>query len=178
MIIIDLTQADQIVTHIHINYGFYALYLKCNKACNIKYGRKKYDYQEGTIVAFAPGQVGEIQTFGDEVKPQVYGVIFHPDFIKGTSLGQNIKNYGFFSYSVSEALHVSEREQKIVMECFSKIQQELSQNMDKHTRQLIAMNIELLLNYCMRFYERQFITREDENKDILQQFETHLNEYI
>lgn len=175
--VLDLTKATKIVNYIQMDYALYALFLKGGKECDIKYGRRNYDYQEGTIVSFAPGQVIEVSMAKDEVHPKVYGILFHPDLIRGTSLGLNIKNYGFFSYSVSEALHLSERERGVVMDCLAKIESELEHPIDKHSKQLIAMNIELLLNYCLRFYERQFITREIANKDVLQKFESYLNDY-
>lgn len=176
--VIDLTKATKTVNHIQMNYSLYALFLKEGKSCDIKYGRMNYDYQEGTIVSFAPGQVIEVNTHEEEIRPKVYGILFHPDLLRNTSLGRNIKNYGFFSYSSNEALNLSERERKVVTDCLEKIRMELESSIDKHSKQLIAMNIELLLNYCMRFYERQFITREEVNKDILQKFESCLNEYF
>lgn len=176
--VVDLTQATKTVDHIQINYGLYALYLKGNKSCDIKYGRQTYDYQEGTIVCFAPGQVVSTHTPKSEVRPEVYGVLFHPDLIRGTSLGKNIKRYSFFSYAVNEALHLSEQEREIVMDCLKKIHIELEHAIDKHSKELIAMNIELLLNYCMRFYERQFITRNEVNRDALTRFEELLDEYF
>lgn len=175
--VVDLTKATQSVNNIQIEYGLYALFLKGGKECDIKYGRRNYDYQEGTIVSFAPGQVVEVSMIKNETRPKVYGILFHPDLIRGTSLGQNIKSYNFFSYSVNEALHLSERERGVVMDCLAKIESELEHGIDRHSKQLIAMNIELLLNYCLRFYERQFITREVINKDVLQRFEQHLNDY-
>lgn len=176
--VIDLTKATKTVNHIQINYGLYALFLKQTKSCNIKYGRRFYDYQEGTIVCFAPGQTIYVETLEDEIDPSVYGIIFHPDLIRGTSLGKNIKNYTFFSYAVNEALHLSDQEKGIVMDCLEKISIELEHGIDKHSKSLIAMNIELLLNYCMRFYERQFITRSDINKDALTKFEQLLDDYF
>lgn len=176
--VIDLTKATKTVNHIQMTYGLYALFLKQSKSCEIKYGRKFYDYQEGTIVSFAPGQTIGVETLEDEVNPQVYGIIFHPDLIRGTSLGKTIKNYTFFSYAVNEALHLSDQEKSIVMDCLEKISIELKHAIDKHSKSLIAMNIELLLNYCMRFYERQFITRGDVNKDSLTKFEELLNDYF
>lgn len=176
--VIDLTKATKSVNHIVIDYGLYALFLKEGKSCDIKYGRRNYDYQEGTIVSFAPGQVVEVSMTEDEMQPKVYGVLFHPDLIRGTSLGQSIKNYGFFSYSSNEALHLSERERSVVTDCFAKILAELEHNIDKHSKQLISTNIELLLGYCMRFYERQFITREVINRDTLQRFESLIEEYF
>lgn len=176
--VIDLTKATKSVNNIVMEYGIYALFLKNDKNCDIKYGRKEYDYQEGTIVSFAPGQMVSVTVPNDDFQPNVYGLIFHPDLIRGTSLGQTIKNYGFFSYSSTEALHLSDRERGVVMDCLTKIQSELEHAIDKHSRHLIAMNVELLLNYCLRFYERQFITREIANKDILQKFESYLNHYF
>ena len=176
--VVDLSKATKTVNHIQMTYGLYALFLKQTKSCDIKYGRQSYDYQEGTIVCFAPGQTIGVETLEDEVSPQVYGVIFHPDLIRETSLGKNIKNYTFFSYAVNEALHLSDQERGIVMDCLEKISIELEHAIDKHSKALIAMNIELLLNYCMRFYERQFITRSNANKDALSQFEQLLEEYF
>lgn len=176
--VIDLTRATKTVNHIQINYGVYALFLKGGKECDIKYGRREYDYQEGTIVSFAPGQVVRVDMKEEIAHPKVYGILFHPDIIRGTSLGQTIKNYGFFAYASHEALHLSLRERATVMDCLDKIRMELEHAIDKHSKSLIAMNIELLLSYCMRFYERQFITREAANKDILQKFENQLNDYL
>ncbi|MDD4820344.1 MAG: helix-turn-helix domain-containing protein [Flavobacteriales bacterium] len=175
--VVDLTKATKSVNHIVMDYGVYALFLKEGTSCNIKYGRREYDYQEGTIVSFAPGQVVEVSMSEDEFRPKVYGILFHPDLIRGTSLGRNIEKYNFFSYSSFEALHLSQRERQLVIDCLTKIQQELEHAIDRHSRELLSMNIELLLNYCLRFYERQFITREDVNKDVIQRFEELINEY-
>ncbi|WP_455674565.1 helix-turn-helix domain-containing protein [Phocaeicola sp.] len=176
--VVNLTKATKAVNHIQMNYGVYALFLKLAKSCDIKYGRQHYDYQEGTIVCFAPGQTVGVEMLSDVVSQDVYGILFHPDLIRGTSLGKSIKNYTFFSYSVSEALHLSDQEKGIVMDCLEKISIELEHAIDKHSKSLIAMNIELLLNYCMRFYERQFITRRDANKDALTRFEQLLTDYF
>lgn len=176
--VVDLTKATKMVNHTQMTYGLYALFLKQAKSCNIKYGRRQYDYQEGTIVCFAPGQSASVEMIEEEIHPEVYGIVFHPDLIRGTSLGKNIKDYTFFSYAVSEALHLSDQEKGIVMDCLEKISIELEHAIDKHSKALIAMNIELLLNYCMRFYERQFITRRDADKDALTTFEKLLDEYF
>lgn len=175
--IVDLTNATRRPNHVRLNMGFYSLFLKQTKCGDLKYGKKQYDYQEGTIVSFAPGQVIGIQ-LKDDAKPSSIGLIFHPDLIRGTSLGQHIKHYSFFSYEVNEALHLSEEERQIILDCFHKIQLELSRAIDKHSKTLIAKNIELLLDYCMRFYERQFNTRNKANKDILVQFENLLDDYF
>lgn len=176
--VIDLTQTTEVLNHVQIVYGVYALFLKGNKSCDIKYGRQHYDYQEGTIVCFGPGQVATVSNVKDEVRPEVYGVLFHPDLIRGTALGKTIRNYTFFSYAVNEALHLSEQEREIVKDCLHKIRIELEHAIDKHSKSLIATNIELLLNYCMRFYDRQFITRNEVNKDILVRFESLLDDYF
>lgn len=176
--VVDLTKATQKVNHIQMSYGVYALFLKQSKSCEIKYGRQSYDYQEGTIVSFAPNQIVSVETTNEEVNPSVYGIVFHPDLIRGTPLAKTIKDYTFFSYATNEALHLSDQEKEIVMDCLSKISIELEHAIDKHSKALISMNIELLLNYCMRFYTRQFVTRNATNKDSLTRFEQLLNEYF
>lgn len=176
--VVDLTKARNVVNHVRMNYGIYALYLKERKSCDIKYGRRHYDYQEGTIVCFAPGQLAQTETVEDEVRPEVYGLLFHPDLIRGTTLGRNIEKYTFFSYAVNEALHLSKSERQTIMNCLHEIQSELEHAIDKHSRELLCMNIELLLSHCLRFYERQFITREVANTDILVKFERLLAGYF
>lgn len=176
--VIDLNKATSSVDLIRFNYGIYALYLKLEKACDIKYGRQTYDYQEGTIVCFAPGQTAEINPTTDKVQVNAHGILFHPDLLRGTSLGKNIKKYTFFSYEVNEALHLSEEERSIVMDCLKIIRMELEHGVDKHSKTLLVNHIELLLNYCMRFYERQFITRGKTNRDVLTRFENLLDEYF
>jgi AraC-like DNA-binding protein len=158
-------------------FGFYAVFMKQLKCGDLRYGRKYYDYQEGTIVFFAPGQVVGDNT-DEYYQPSGHALVFHPDLIHGTPLGRAIREYTFFSYASSEALHVSERERQILMDCFSKIEYELEHAVDKHSKRLIATNIELFLNYCVRFYDRQFITRDTVHKGILEQFETLLNDYF
>ena len=176
--VIDLNKATSSVDLIRFNYGIYALYLKLEKACDIKYGRQTYDYQEGTIVCFAPGQTAETNPTTDKVQVNAHGILFHPDLLRGTSLGKSIKKYTFFSYEVNEALHLSEEEISIVMDCLKIIRMELEHGVDKHSKTLLVNHIELLLNYCMRFYERQFITRGKTNRDVLTRFENLLDEYF
>lgn len=176
--VVDLSKATQKVNHIQMRYGLYALFLKQAKSCNIKYGRQSYDYQEGTVVSFAPAQTVSVELTDEESNPQVHGILFHPDLIRGTSLGKNINNYTFFSYAVNEALHLSDQEKEIILDVLAKINIELERAIDKHSKALITTNIELLLNYCMRFYERQFITRNHANKDSLTRFEQLLNDYF
>jgi len=163
---------------VRINYGLYCIFLKDIKGCDLRYGQNYYDYQEGTLVFVAPGQMMVVETDGQVYQPKGYALVFHPDLIRGTSLGRIIHEYNFFSYNANEALHLSERERQIVLDCFSKIEFELQQNIDKHSKKLIASNIELFLNYCDRFYDRQFITRDNVNKGILEKFEELLNSYF
>lgn len=175
--VVDLSEATKFPTHFTMNYGIYALFLKKVKCGDIRYGRQIYDYQEGTVTSFAPGQVVETE-MQQGVKPSAHGLLFHPDLIKGTSLGQGIKQYSFFSYASAEALHLSEEEKGIFMDCLEKIEMELQHPIDKHSKRLISRNIELLLDYCMRFYERQFITRSESNKSVLVKFEALLDDYF
>ena len=175
--VVDLSEATKFPTHFTMNYGIYALFLKKVKCGDIRYGRQIYDYQEGTVTSFAPGQVVETE-MQQGVKPSAHGLLFHPDLIKGTSLGQDIKQYSFFSYASAEALHLSEEEKGIFMDCLEKIEMELQHPIDKHSNRLISRNIELLLDYCMRFYERQFITRSESNKSVLVKFEALLDDYF
>ena len=174
----DLRKATKTLNHVQLDYGLYAVFLKLYKSCDIKYGRKSYDYQDGTIVCFAPGQSIYTRNLNDDISQPVLGLLFHPDLIRGTALGKSIKNYTFFSYAVSEALHISEQERATIIDCFKNIGIELEHGIDKHSKSLISMNIDLLLSYCMRFYERQFITREGENRDSLTKFEELLNDYF
>ena len=173
----DLSKSTITPEHISLNYGVYAIYLKQTKCGDLRYGRQTYDYQEGTVTSFAPGQVVEVIP-NPNVHPSALGLIFHPDLIRGTSLGKDIRHYSFFSYSSNEALHLSEEEKNIFRDCLSKIDAEVHRPADRHSRNIICMNIRLLLDYCMRFYERQFITRSAANKDILMKFEALIDDYF
>lgn len=175
--VVDLKNATTYPTHFTLNYGVYALFLKQTRCGDLRYGRQPYDYQEGTVTSFAPGQVVEVK-MEEGTRPLAQGLLFHPDLIRGTSLGREIKRYSFFSYASNEALHLSDEEKQIYLDCLSNIQAELQHPIDKHSRRLIVRNIELLLDYCMRFYERQFITRATANKDVLTKFEEELDWYF
>lgn len=170
--------AGKNVNPIKVNYGLYCIFLKDVKCGDLKYGCSYYDYQEGTLVFISPGQMVEVEYFGENFQPKGYALLFHPDLIHGTSLGRHIQEYTFFSYQSNEALHLSERERKIILDCFSKIEYELERTIDSHSKKLIVSNIEMVLNYCVRFYDRQFITRDHVHKGILEKFETLLNEYF
>jgi AraC-like DNA-binding protein len=156
----------------------YIIFLKDLRCEDLQYGRSKYDYQEESLIFISPGQVFGFDSDENKlVQPVGWALAFHPDFIKGTSLGRKIHDYRFFHYDVTEALHISARERQIVLDCFSKIREELERGIDKHSQTLIISNIELFLNYCVRFYDRQFITREPVNRDIMMRFEHLLREY-
>jgi AraC-like DNA-binding protein len=159
-------------------FGFYTVFLKEVKCGDLRYGKNTYDYQEGTLVFIAPGQVVTVDSPDESYQPKGYALVFHPDLIHGTTLGKHIPDYTFFGYQSNEALHVSERERRIVMDCFSKIEYELDHPIDKHSKKLIVDNIELFLNYCVRFYDRQFITRDNVHVGILEKFERLLNDYF
>ncbi len=175
--VIDLSKAKPMpATNFH--FGLYAIYLKELKCGELKYGRNNYDFQEGTLVFIAPGQVLGIHPNVKTFEPKGWALLFHPDLINGTSLGRHMNSYSFFSYDVNEALHLSDKEKQMVVDCFAKIRFEVEQRIDKHSKMLIASNIELLLNYCIRFYDRQFFTRDTAHKGILEKFEALLNAYF
>ncbi|WP_316848878.1 helix-turn-helix domain-containing protein [Pedobacter agri] len=155
----------------------YAIFLKDKNCGAMSYGGQPYDYDEGTLVFVAPGQIYGVDS-ELEMKPSGYALIFQPDLLKGSQLGNSIKNYSFFSYQVSEALHLSQKERSTIIECLEKITGEMEQNLDQHSKTLIISHLELLLNYCTRFYDRQFITRNHSNKDVLVRFEKLLTEYF
>ncbi|MBK8699233.1 MAG: AraC family transcriptional regulator [Saprospiraceae bacterium] len=158
-------------------FGFYTIFLKDVKCGDLVYGRHTYDYQEGTLVFLAPGQVAGVKSNGETYQPKGYALVFHPDLLHGSSLSRRIQDYTFFGYQSNEALHLSERERKIVLDCFEKIQYESEHAIDKHSKQLIVSNIQLFLDYCVRFYDRQFITRDNPHKGILERFDNLLNNY-
>lgn len=160
------------------HYGLYALFLKENKGCKMSYGRTPYDFDEMTVTSFAPGQVVHVEPAPGVEFPKWTAIVFHPDLLKRTQLGRNISRYEFFDYTSSEALHLSVGEIEIFRGVLSLIQQELHRSIDKHSRELIVSNIELLLNYCLRFYDRQFVTREEINHSVVKKFITLLDQYL
>lgn len=174
---IDLAKARP-MHHMRHTFGFYVVFLKDEKNCDLIYGRQRYDYRKGSVVCLAPGQVIGIEDTGEVFQPRGYALCFHPDLIRGTQLGRRIRNYSFFSYEVNESLHLSERERTTFVDCLEKIREELEHSIDRMSRSLIVNYIELLLNYCLRFYERQFITRQEANRDILTRFEALLDNYF
>ena len=175
--VVDMAQAHPI-RHTRQTFGFYAIFLKEVMCGDMIYGRQYYDYQEGTLVCLAPGQVIGFEDNGEVFQPKGWALVFHPDLIRGTALGQHIREYSYFSYEVNEALHLSERERELVIDCMQKIRHELEHAIDRHSKRLITINIEVLLDYCLRFYERQFITRSHVHRDIVSRFEHLLDDYF
>ena len=161
-----------------MHYGLYAIYLKENKGCKLSYGRTPYDFDEMTVTSFAPGQVVKVEPNPDVPFAKFTALVFHPDILNRTALGTQMSRYEFFGYSSTEALHLSAQEVEVFRGVLTMIEQELHRAIDKHTRELIVSNIELLLNYCLRFYDRQFITREEINHGVVIKFLTLLDEYM
>ena len=161
-----------------MHYGVYAIYLKENKGCKLSYGRTPYDFDEMTVTSFAPGQVVKVEPNPDVPFAKFTALVFHPDLLNRTALGRQMSRYEFFGYSSNEALHLSALEVEVFRGVLAMIEQELHRAIDKHTRELIVSNIELLLNYCLRFYDRQFITREEINHSVVKKFIEMLDDYI
>lgn len=175
--VIDLSTAKP-MRHMRHTFSFYVVFLKDEKNCELIYGRQRYDYKKGSVICLAPGQVIGIEDTGEVFQPKGWALCFDPELIRGTSLGRNMFEYSFFSYDVNEALHLSDSERRLFVDCLEKIKMELENKTDRLSKRLIATNIELLLDYCLRFYERQFVTREPVNRNILVRFETLLEEYF
>lgn len=170
----DLSKLKSI-KHCRKEFGFYCIYYKELVCGTMEYGRSKYDYQECTLLFISPGQIAGTNDGGETLDPKGLALMFHPDLLYGTPLARRMKDYTFFSYDSNEALHMSEREKAIVLNCFHDVAAELEHAIDKHTKQIVASNIETLLNHCVRFYERQFVTREIPNKSILSRFDQFLH---
>lgn len=160
-----------------LSFGFYAIFLKEDNNCIIKYGRNRYDYQSGSLVFIAPNQIVSLEDDGEDYEPSGLALLFHPDLLHRTTLAQGIKEFSFFAYSVSEALHLSEAEKQIVLDSFKKVNCEISSQIDKHSKQLITANIELFLKYCLRFYDRQFITRDSLIAGTIEKLDNLLHKY-
>ena len=161
-----------------MHYGLYAIYLKENKGCKLSYGRTPYDFDEMTVTSFAPGQVVKVEPNPYVPFAKFTALVFHPDLLNRTPLGKQMSRYEFFGYTSTEALHLSAQEVEVFRGVIAMIEQELHRAIDKHTRELIVSNIELLLNYCLRFYDRQFITREEINHTVVRKFIKLLDDYI
>ena len=158
--------------------GFYQITLKSGISGHISYGRNTYDFQEGTMMFTRPAQAMSFKNTRQEKGVDGWILMFHPDLIRNSDLGVNIEKYNFFSYAAHEALHVSELERASLTEQVQKIERECRQSIDRHTQTFIVANIELLLNYCIRYYDRQFYVRTNLNQDVITRFENLLNEYF
>ena len=175
--VVDMSELEE-VRHSLKRFGFYCVILKQLDCGQLLYGQSLYDYREGTLVFIAPGQVAGMDDGKVTKNAKGWILMFHPDLILGTSLKQKMVEYSFFDYASNEALHLSEQERETIIGCMKSIREELNHCIDKHTKQIIAANIELLLNYCVRFYDRQFVTREVVNKDVILRFESLLDYYF
>jgi len=156
-------------------FNFYKISYKKGLRGKIKYGQNYYDFDEGGLVFTSPNQLLAIT---DDTEYMGYTLLIHPDFIRNYPLGKSIKNLGFFSYSVNEALHLSEKERLIILTIFKNIEDELQSTIDDFSQDVIVAQIELLLNYSNRFYRRQFITRKAVSNDLLAKSETLLSDYF
>jgi AraC family transcriptional activator of pobA len=157
---------------------FYTIGLKRNIQGKFRYGQQPYDFDEGLLSFVASGQLVHLTVEKPAIKPTGFLLLIHPDFIWKTSLAKNIKQYDFFGYAVNEALFLSEKEETIITNIFLNIQKEYHSNIDTFSQNIIIAQIELLLNYCERFYQRQFITRKKSNHQILERLENILTEYF
>lgn len=170
---------EHLIKNTKITMDFYSIMFKNYCKNNFKYGRKSIDFQDGNLICIAPNQIIEIDNeIEDKEDKMGWGLFFHPDLIRSTSLNDHLKNYRFFDYDISEALHLSDKEKNVLFECIQKIQIELQENIDVYSQYIIVSNIELLLNYCSRFYGRQMITRSQTNKTIIAQIEIILAAYF
>ena len=156
--------------------SFYSVNFK--KYCSFLYGRQPLDHEEGTLHCTAPGQIITYDKRKEIDSSEGLGLYFHPELIRKTALGNKMNDYTFFSYNASEALHLSEQEKQIILTLFEQIRIEYNNNIDAFTQDLIVSNIELLLNHCKRFYNRQLITRTNQSKDIIIEFEKILLNYF
>ncbi|MDO1451550.1 helix-turn-helix transcriptional regulator [Rhodocytophaga aerolata] len=179
---VDFTKVKEHVSNdTKISTDFYSVIFKNYSKNNVKYGRKNIDFQDGSLICMGPNQVIVMDNDDDiEISGNMmgWGLFFHPDLIRDTSLNQQMKSYNFFSYEVTEALHLSEKEKQVLYDCVSKIEAELKENIDDHSQAIIVSTIELLLNYCTRFYGRQFITRKSSNHMVVVQVEKILKEHF
>jgi AraC-like DNA-binding protein len=178
--VVDFSKVDEhLEEDIRISCDFYMIMFKNYCANHVRYGRQTFDFQDGSLMCMGPKQILTMDKEIDRKEDMMgWGLFFHPDLIRGTSLGSKIKEYSFFSYETNEALHLSDKEKQILHDIVQKIDSELQENIDRHSQTLIASNIELLLNYCSRYYDRQFITRKSPNQDIITKIEDTLTSYF
>lgn len=174
--VIDYAKASPI-RHSLNNYSVYGLFLRDDASVDLDYGCGRYDYRQGTLLCVAPGQIGGKEDNGESVSITGWALLFHPDLLHGTPLEKEIKRYSFFDYRVNEALHMTDEEHDILVSLIRQIQDELHKKRDEFQDAILVEYIGLILNFCRRFYNRQFITRKLENSDILAKFEHLLRDY-
>ena len=174
---VDMREATCFANHIEMQGEIYSLFLKNAPNCRLKYGRKTYDFEAGTVVSIAPGQKVTTDLAPEDISFDAIGIIFHPDLFFGTSLSETIKQFSFFNYSELESLHLSDKEREKFEFYYNIIKEEIEQPIDSHSAAVISTNIQLLLEHLQRFYDRQFTTRHKENSDIVNQFEGNLRQY-
>ncbi|RXG30838.1 helix-turn-helix domain-containing protein [Leeuwenhoekiella marinoflava] len=164
--------------NLNVTHGFYCIALKHLIDGKMKYGQQEYDFDEGVLAFIAPNQIMRIESVNQQFNHSGWLLIFHPDFLWGTNLAKKIKQYDFFGYDLKEALHLSEKEEDMLTIIFRSINNEYNSNIDKFSQDVIISQLELLLTYSERFYQRQFITRNKFNHSILERFDTLLNDYF
>lgn len=174
--VIDYAEVSP-VRHSLNNYSVYGIFFHDEAEIDLEYGCGKYDYKKGTVICVAPGQVGGKEDNGERVMLTGWALLFHPDLLCGTPLEKAIKNYSFFDYRVNEALHMTDEENAILTSLMCQMRDELQKRHDEVQDTIIVGYIELVLNFCQRFYNRQFVTRKLENTDILMKFDSLLRDY-
>lgn len=175
--VIDYAEVSPI-RHSLNNYSVYGIFFHNEAGIDLAYGCGKYDYKKGTVICVAPGQIGGKEDNGERVMLTGWALLFHPDLLHGAPLEKTIKNYSFFDYRVNEALHMTDEEHNIFVSLMRQIRDELQNRHDQLQNAIIIGYIELVLNFCQRFYNRQFITRKLENSDILMKFNSLLRDYF
>ena len=178
--VVDFSQADEYLEEgMRISADFYTLMLKNYCTNGLKYGRQAIDFDEGHLICIGPNQVLTLEKEAEKKAGQKgWGLFFHADILHGSNLAAKMGDYGFFAYDTTEALHLSSKEQETLYDCIQKIEAELNENIDAHSNRLICSNLELLLNYCMRYYGRQFITRQSSHSKIVEQIDEYLRHYF
>ncbi len=175
--VIDYAEVSP-VRHSLNDYGVYGIFFHDEADIDLAYGCGKYDYKKGTVICVAPGQIGGKEDNGEQVMLTGWALLFHPDLLHGTPLGKAIKGYSFFDYRVNEALHMTDEEHDVFVSLMRQIRDELRKRHDELQNAIIVGYIELVLNFCQRFYNRQFVTRKLENSDILMKFDRLLRDYF
>lgn len=175
--VIDYAEVSP-VRHSLNNYSIYGIFFHDKAEIDLAYGCGKYDYKKGTVICVAPGQIGGKEDNGERIMLTGWALLFHPDLLHGTPLEKTIRNYSFFDYRVNEALHMTDEEHNILTSLMRQIRDELRNRHDELQDSIIVGYIELILNFCQRFYNRQFITRKLDNSDMLVKFDRLLHDYF